>query len=457
MKWQRLRRHARDGYLTLCDTFYRRITHVRTCKKGGVLLVRLDGIGDFFLWLASARILRRTYIDAHITLVAEKAFSAFASQLPYFDEVISVDRRRLAHDLTYRYDMFDRIRDRRYEAAILPAYNRAWRFRDAEAVIRMARAERKVGSAGVNAASWQDKTSRRWYTELVPATPHTLHELDRNAEFLRGIGIDDPSASIPLDPFSTSPIENGKAALNGHPASNGRAESNGHVDAGGRAGSNGHVDCGGRAEGNVRRGNGRSHLMPRREAFASPIPTDRPYFVLIPGAGSATRRWPADRFARIAERITRETGWHGVLCGGGPSDLAIAREIHASATVPLIDYTGKTSLADLLEIIRHAGIVIGNETGALHMAAAIGTPGVSITGGGHFARFVPYSSKRVGPAAASHPMPCYHCDWRCVYPLRAGEPAPCITGISVDAVWEKVELVLRKDAERYDPMPTGIQ
>jgi hypothetical protein len=62
-------------------------------------------------------------------------------------------------------------------------------------------------------------------------------------------------------------------------------------------------------------------------------------------------------------------------------------------------------------------------------------------GGGHFGRFVPYPDlpgQTNNLKEVFHKMPCYGCNWKCIYPINEGEPAPCIANISVDAVWEKV-------------------
>jgi ADP-heptose:LPS heptosyltransferase len=99
-------------------------------------------------------------------------------------------------------------------------------------------------------------------------------------------------------------------------------------------------------------------------------------------------------------------------------------------------------------------ILISNETGTAHIANAVGTPTVCILGGGHFGRFVPYpvlSGQTSHLKVVYHKMPCYGCDWKCVYQIKSeasgsgameDEPAPCISNISVDAVWNEVKPLL---------------
>ncbi len=413
MRLHFLRRSSRDLFLSGCDTLYGllagngllaangrlagngrlasndRLANARGVNQegGGILLVRLDGIGDFILWLSSARLLREHYETVYITLVAEASFSEFAAGLGYFDEVIPVARQRLTTDLAYRYEIFDRVRLRRYDTAIHPCYNRVGRFRDAEAVMRVAHASRKVGSIGEPSSGWQQRVSRRWYSELVPASSNPLHELDRNAEFMRALGLSGVSASVAAEP-----------------------------------------------------------ARPTRTSLFDGLP----YYVLVPGAGFPIRQWPAEHFAELAERISRETGWTGVLCGG-PQDAPLADRVAQLAAVELLNYAGRTSLVEYVDLIRGARLLVGNETGAVHIAAMVDTPCVSITGGGHFGRFVPYPAGLSGPLAASHGMSCFQCNWECAYPLGDDEPAPCVAKISADAVWTQVQSVLRTKVKRYDP------
>jgi ADP-heptose:LPS heptosyltransferase len=108
----------------------------------------------------------------------------------------------------------------------------------------------------------------------------------------------------------------------------------------------------------------------------------------------------------------------------------------------------------LVEIVAGASLLVGNETGAVHIAASVGTPSVCIAGGGHYGRFVPYPSKidtqRPVPSVVTHRMPCFNCDWNCVYRPASGQPAPCVAGIAEEDVWREVERVLREHAKLDD-------
>ena len=125
--------------------------------------------------------------------------------------------------------------------------------------------------------------------------------------------------------------------------------------------------------------------------------------------------------------------------------IAFHQNIKKICDAPLQNYTGQTTLSELTRLLVKSQILIGNETGTAHIANAVGTPTICILGGGHFGRFAPYpelSGKTSRLKVVYHKMPCYGCDWKCVYHIKEGEPAPCISNISVDAVWNEVKLLL---------------
>lgn len=105
------------------------------------------------------------------------------------------------------------------------------------------------------------------------------------------------------------------------------------------------------------------------------LPSERPYVMLIPG-GSAHRmdkRWPADAYGRLARRLY-DRGYD-ILVIGGPQESALGREIqrHVPQTR---DLTGRTDFAKVAQIGAGAALVVGNDTGPLHLAAAAGAPTV---------------------------------------------------------------------------------
>lgn len=111
-----------------------------------------------------------------------------------------------------------------------------------------------------------------------------------------------------------------------------------------------------------------------REVVASLIPPGRRFAVLLPGANWRTKRWPADRFAGLVAPMRQSFGLESVIAGGS-ADGALADQIPGA-----IDLTGRTNLRQLGALMERAELVIGNDTGPLHIAAALGRPMVSLFG-----------------------------------------------------------------------------
>jgi lipopolysaccharide heptosyltransferase I len=100
--------------------------------------------------------------------------------------------------------------------------------------------------------------------------------------------------------------------------------------------------------------------------------------VLLPGAGKPGKQWPVERLAELATRIGSDT-----LVVWGPGEEALARSIGAEVAPP-------TNFRELAFVLRHARLVIGADTGPLHLAAALGTPLVGLYGPTDPARNGPY-------------------------------------------------------------------
>ena len=100
--------------------------------------------------------------------------------------------------------------------------------------------------------------------------------------------------------------------------------------------------------------------------------------VLLPGAGKREKHWPVERFADLARRIGSDA-----LVAWGPGEESLARAIGAPIAPA-------TTLRELASLLRRARLVVGADTGPLHLAAALGTPVIGIYGPTNPARNGPY-------------------------------------------------------------------
>lgn len=114
----------------------------------------------------------------------------------------------------------------------------------------------------------------------------------------------------------------------------------------------------------------------------APPPRPTPHggaVVVHPGAASASRRWPADRFARVARRL--EADGHRTVVTGGPAETGLARSVaEAAGLAPRQVLAGRTGIGELAAVVAASRLVLSGDTGIAHLATAFGTPSVVLFG-----------------------------------------------------------------------------
>lgn len=130
-----------------------------------------------------------------------------------------------------------------------------------------------------------------------------------------------------------------------------------------------------------------------------------PPIVINPGAGWASKLWPAERFAAVARQLHERQRHRSLVVWGGNTERTAAERIVAGSRGAAV-MAPDTSLQDLGELFRRSRMVISSDTGPLHLAAAVGTPCVGLFG--------PVPAERNGPYGPQH---------ICVEPPAAARPA----------------------------------
>jgi lipopolysaccharide heptosyltransferase I len=126
-----------------------------------------------------------------------------------------------------------------------------------------------------------------------------------------------------------------------------------------------------------------------RQSFRVPLPErdrnwaadllrdcPRPWLALGPGSRWITKRWPVEHFATLARRAQERFGGT-ILFVGGEEERPLARAVAARLSGPVRDLTGRTTLPQLAAVLARADVMLANDTGPLHLAAALGRPVVA--------------------------------------------------------------------------------
>lgn len=347
-----------------------------------VLLARVDGLGDFIVGLDATRRLADHYRaeGRRVTLLVKSTWAELADSTGVVDRVLSLDFPRYGFDPWYRARLNRMLRRQGFQIAVYLPVSRELVFGDA--LIRATRAGERIGSAGymLNCTSFERAIGDRWYTRLIPAAPEPMHELERNAEFLRGFGIHIFPAlgTLPVPPSTRKLPDGGYFVL-----------------------------C---------PGAGQSGRRWPPESFAA-----------LAGQLAARTGWRAV-----------------IAGGPSDGAIAAAVQAASSVPLVSMAGAAAISPRDLVGLLAHARLVVTNETGAGQIAACLRTPTVVVMGGMHFGRFLPHpKAVATGPLrVVLEKMPCFDCNGRCTLQHSAGESAPCVARISVAAVWKQVEYLL---------------
>ena len=156
-----------------------------------------------------------------------------------------------------------------------------------------------------------------------------------------------------------------------------------------------------------------------------------------PGARWSNKRWPAETFSELVKLLAQKFPEARFAILGGAADKSLGEKIRSAGVLPanvadkILNLCGQTSLPEMIEWIRLCDLMITNDTGPMHAAAALGKSLVALFG--------PTEPRRTGPYGRLHNVlrvedlscsPCLksHCVWK--------NPMECLTAISPQTVFE---------------------
>ncbi len=331
-----------------------------------ILIVRMGSLGDIVHTLPAAATLKRAFPDAEIDWVVEKHWFPLLERNPLLAQLHSVETRlwrRSLREVGTWRSLLESIGSLRRRR-----YDCALDF---QGLLKSAAVARLSGAAmvlGFGRAELREGLAAIFYTARVPAPENgqTAHVVERNLALAAAAG-----ATEPVLEFCCSPAPEDAARM--------------------RA-----AVCG------------------------------APGFVLLsPSAGWTAKRWPEESYAALVLRMAGELARPVVLnCGPGEERIAGRVAELAAAARPLLL---RPSLGELMVLAGDAALVVGGDTGPLHLAAARGTPVVAIFG--------PTDPRRNGPRGAPFRVVCAE-GAPTTYSRAAGQEA--IRQVGVEQVFRAV-------------------
>ncbi len=334
---------------------------------GWLILPRLDGIGDFWLWLPLVATFKKAFPDLKIHLLANSLWADLARFTGLFDKITSLVPQKLLRSPTYRRQTWTLLK------------------KEPPGLLLNTTLRRRI--AVEDSLAWFYPASERWALRRSPDAlepPYLARAIDTLLYDKAW-----PTSSSPLHPWKV--YEEFVPHLGG-------------------AG----LDYG-------------THAALHASWPKLPMELPKPYLIFLPGAAAPYRK-PQPTLIRHLLEQAWETLRLPLVLLGTPYESSYAQATTTSLPSRAIsDLIGRTSLVETVSAIMHAEAVIGPETGLTHIAATWGKPTLVLMGGGHWGRFFPYpASFPYQPFILHRPMSCYGCGWFCQYTLSQKAPYPCI-------------------------------
>ena len=364
----------------------------RWSQARNILAVRLDNLGDVLMTTPALRAIKESDPRRRITLLTSEAGAEAARYVPEIDEVIRYDAAWVksvwqASSLG-GLRCLSQLTEGRFDAAIVfTVYSQS--ALPAATMTWLAGIPLRL--AHVRENPYQLLTD--WVKESEPDTG-IRHEVMRQLDLVAGVG------------FTTT---------------------NDHLSF--------EVDTG-------------EHMSAMEKLEEAGIDTGRPYIVVHPGATAPSRRYPAEQFAQAMRLVAAHVD-HQFVVTGGIEERALVETVRVHGARGAVGMAGHFALGELAAVIQRGALLIANNTGPVHIAAALGTPVVDL-----YALTNPqHTPWRVLSRVLFHDVPCKYC-YKSVCPEQHHA---CLREVTPDAVAHAALELLDTLEQRRDnvlPLPS---
>jgi lipopolysaccharide heptosyltransferase II len=314
-----------------------------------ILAVRLDAIGDVLMTTPALRALKESRPGRHLTLLTSYAGAQVARLLPMVDEVLEYDAPWMKataprSDIRPDLEFIDRLRRGRFDAAVIFTVF-SQNPLPAALLCFLAGIPRRLAHCRENPYQLLND----WVPEIEPHET-IRHEVRRQLDLVAAVGARarDERLSLRIPPSSRPRVDRLLRELG--------------------------------------------------------IRAHQPWIVVHPGSTAPSRRYPAEGFAEAAGRLAREDALPIIFTGSDP-ERSLIESIRDAMGAPSFSMAGALDLGTLAALIARASLLLANNTGPVHIAAAVGTPVVdlyALTNPQHTPWMVPHR-------VLSHAVPCRYC------------------------------------------------
>ncbi len=345
-------------------------------KRGTVLIVRVDAIGDFVLFRPSLPYYKLLFPNKRLVLLTTDVNAGILANESPVDQIIPIKRSRFVADPQYQRTLLAELRAAAVETAIYPTYTRE---AYADRLIHALGSRESIAFRDTRMDLPRIRRRNDLFTRLVEPDEKPMHAVERNKEFLHNLGVDVTGYDFSLVP---SPADESFA-----------------------------------------------------QAVLQTLPRGGPIVVVAPGSSKPRKIWPVTKFIDVGHRLASSFNAVFVLVGSDvelPLGSAFAAALHRRCA----NVIGATTLLQVYALMKRATLYLGNDTGPKHIAAAAGLPVVEICCHPHGGDPAHYNSPvRFGaygvPRRVLQPEPLPPCSRFC----SATDCAHCIANNSPEAAF----------------------
>ena len=351
-------------------------------KKYDLVIVRVDRIGDYILWHDTIAAYKKKYGGKKILLICPSALLSVTQEESLFSEIVTYDHQQAKASHKYLFELFLKMRKITSYEVIYPSWRRSVL---GDLIVLGIKSPNKIGMKGIPDAKYS-------FSSL----------LNHIFNLFYSKLVDSPHSTNEINAiehFTKCVID--KDYLYGHNKLK--------------------VSC------------------------SSPV-SSKKYAVIAFSAYNKYRIWSIDNFVKLIDSIPLQ--YDVVLSGYGADDDRRANYItnNVKVSTRIINLVSKTTIPHLIALISNPSSVIGNDSSAIHIAAATQTPSLCILPGAHFGRFVPYPDDiktiEYKPKTVYYKMDCYGCNYNCTRPIT--DSYECLRLVTVDMAMKELNLLLKE-------------
>jgi ADP-heptose:LPS heptosyltransferase len=356
-----------------------------TGKK--LLVIKLEGLGDFIIFLPSLLRYKKIYPDYSLTLLVDNKINYSIAKRygkDVLDEVLLIDAKKFSKKLWYRFSFSKLLYKENYDVTINPLY---YRRKISDFIVRIAGSKEKISYAGYEIEHGASKKSSDFYTQLVYVPQTLTNEFYRHKYFTEKLGYTGNDVFTTTFPFRNEDVDSARAVL-------------------------------------------AKYFLQEKE-----------YVVFFPGAGRFVSKWEPEKFAHVADFLVEKN--YTVVIVGSKMEKEIAAKIisnlNPKSREKVLDLTDGTDVFTTAGVISLAKFYLGNDSGPTHLSEAIGATVICPLGLGHFMEFYPSQITDKNIIVSATDKSCLNDLYACAKDLPFGSPAPCVSNITVEQILTEVK------------------